>query len=393
MTGHLHESIFARFWLQGELPDDYWLGEVIEAVIYGTLKNRPGFKVSTALPVGQSVIQLRDRPVASRPLRGSIERRWQTLDTGAGCRRELHRGRAVLDLRYIGVATKRIPAWTSQKCFRYRSRQTTARPPPRAGRRYRATSYSASPCRDTASADRGDPADVSPAVRQNQEDFGRPCWQSDCSRQPLWECGSFRAVVRPRRDTPTGSMCPLRRKLLSMKESDALVRVDKSGLAQLVSSIDVSAMDVDEETTRSVRELVRQDALDAATAKLRAAQRIPVVADVQQQEPEIAADSQLRKAVNEETTKFFRLHLFDCCDEDGDIVQVVVNGEPFSTIPITHEGSLVSVPLAPGANAISLRGIRDGGGGITVSFRTSQGDYFCGRMRVGQERQLGVVIP
>lgn len=175
--------------------------------------------------------------------------------------------------------------------------------------------------------------------------------------------------------------------------ADALVRVDKSGLAQLVSSIDVSAVDVDEETTRSVRDLVRQDALDAATAKMRAAQRIPVVADVQQQEPEIAADSQLRKAVNEETTKFFRLHLFDCCDEDGDIVQVVVNGEPFSTIPITHEGSLVSVPLAPGANVISLRGIRDGGGGITVSFRTSQGDYFCGRMRVGQERRLGVVVP
>ena len=177
------------------------------------------------------------------------------------------------------------------------------------------------------------------------------------------------------------------------QQADVLIHVDESGAAHVVPSIDVSAMDVDEDPSRAVRDSVRSNALEAATASLQAAQRIPVVADVEQQKPELAPDSRLREAVSKEETKFFRLHVFDCCDEDGDVVQIVVNGEPFATIPITHEGALVSVPLAPGGNTVSLRGIRDGGGGITVSFRTSRGDYFCKRMRVGQEHRLGVVVP
>jgi len=177
------------------------------------------------------------------------------------------------------------------------------------------------------------------------------------------------------------------------QQADVVIQVEQSGAAHIVSSIGVSALDVDEDTTRAVRESVRQGALEAATATLQAAQRIPVVPDVPQQKPELAPDSRLREVVIKEETKFFRLHLFDCCDEDGDIVQVVVNGEPFATVPIMHEGALVSVPLAPGSNTVSVRGIRDGGGGITVSFRTSRGDHFCGRMKVGQERRLEVVVP
>jgi hypothetical protein len=177
------------------------------------------------------------------------------------------------------------------------------------------------------------------------------------------------------------------------QQADVVIQVEQSGAALIVSSIGVSALDVDEDTTRAVRESVRQGALEAATATLQAAQRIPVVPDVPQQKPELAPGSRLREAVSKEETKFFRLHLFDCCDKDGDIVQVVVNGEPFATVPIMHEGALVSVPLAPGSNTVSVRGIRDGGGGITVSFRTSRGDHFCGRMKVGQERRLEVVVP
>jgi hypothetical protein len=48
--------------------------------------------------------------------------------------------------------------------------------------------------------------------------------------------------------------------------------------------------------------------------------------------------------------------------------------------------------MTPGTTVITLRGVHDGGGGITVSFQTSQGDFFCQPMDVGEECQVGVVV-
>lgn len=178
----------------------------------------------------------------------------------------------------------------------------------------------------------------------------------------------------------------------SSTSNTALSHVDKSGAASIVAQMEVSSIDVDRETTRRVRSVLQSNAPHDAAQHIRAGQSVPADPAAQQQPPDLVPNSDLARAIEDETTKFFHLDVFDSCDEDGDVVQIVVNGEPFITVPILHEGATISVPLARGANSIALRGIRDGGGGITVSFRTSRGEYFTKRMRVGEEHQFGVVV-
>ena len=105
-----------------------------------------------------------------------------------------------------------------------------------------------------------------------------------------------------------------------------------------------------------------------------------------------AANSDLAAALNDGRTGLFRIELFDCCDEDGDIVELDVNGALFATVPIMHQGTKLSIPLQRGNNTISIRGVKDGGGGVTLSFRTSRGDYFARYMAVGEEYQMNVVV-
>jgi len=88
----------------------------------------------------------------------------------------------------------------------------------------------------------------------------------------------------------------------------------------------------------------------------------------------------------------YRLYLYDNCAEDGDIVDVYIDGVRFCTVPITHAGSTLTVPATRGkTHVVQLRGIYDGGGGITVAFRSSEGDYFTERMAVGQTQTVALV--
>ena len=124
---------------------------------------------------------------------------------------------------------------------------------------------------------------------------------------------------------------------------------------------------------------------------VRAAQPIPVGASAEYEPPNLTDQSPLTEAIKERETKFFHLHVFDCCDEDGDVVEILVNGASFITIPNTHAGSALSVPLAPGNNTIALRGIRDGGGGITVALETGAEPLRLRALRAGES--LRVRIP
>lgn len=179
----------------------------------------------------------------------------------------------------------------------------------------------------------------------------------------------------------------------SHEGANYFLHVDRAGSTQTLPSIEVSARDADRSTTRQVRSALMQNDLAAATAALRAAQKIPSVDNSQgdSRGPEISPDSDLASAIAERKKEFFEIQLFDCCDEDGDVVEILVNEESFATVPITHEGMTLSVPLQPGNNTLTLRGVADGRGGITVSFRTSRGHYYCRSMRVGQEYRMAVV--
>ena len=175
--------------------------------------------------------------------------------------------------------------------------------------------------------------------------------------------------------------------------TNQLVRVDAAGNAQVLPTIGVSATDLDRNATQQVRTALRRSDVMTATAALQSAQGLPTASqnpDVQP--PQIVADSALATALQNGRSELYNIELFDCCDEDGDIVEVIVNGASFATVPITHGGTMLSIPLERGSNTVTIRGVKDGGGGVTVSFRTSRGDYFARYMDVGEEYQMGVVV-
>jgi len=178
--------------------------------------------------------------------------------------------------------------------------------------------------------------------------------------------------------------------------TNLLVQRDSAGGSRTSPAVEVSLADVDAATTLAVRELLQRDDLAGANAALQAAQQLPAVALAQQDSgkvtPVLGPNTHLVTAIRDGSSQFFHLRLFDCCDEDGDVVDISIDGQRLARVPLTHKGTVLSIPLTPGTTVITLRGIRDGGGGITVSFQSSQGDYFSQPMDVGEECQVGVVV-
>ncbi|TWU34894.1 hypothetical protein [Novipirellula artificiosorum] len=177
----------------------------------------------------------------------------------------------------------------------------------------------------------------------------------------------------------------------SQPGAEKVVQISDNGDLQLASAIEVNQQSADRNSSRQIRSLLARGDLFAATAALQSLQSFPD-GDPDVMPPQIAPDSELESALRDRNTELFELQLFDCCDEDGDVVEILVNGVPFATVPILHQGAKVTVPLQSGSNTVSVVGVRDGGGGITISFKTSRGNYFCQKMIVGQTHQMGVIV-
>ena len=175
----------------------------------------------------------------------------------------------------------------------------------------------------------------------------------------------------------------------STSDEATLVHVDLKRNENVVNNISLSRRDDDTNTTRAVRLALRRRDLASAQSKVNSAVIRPKLG----QAIVMDADTDLLRSVSDSRSKFYRLTLFDSCDEDGDVIQLQVNGKAFATVPIMHAGCTLSIPLKPGSNSITLTGIRDGVGGITVAFTTSKGRYFSQRMRVGQQLEIDMVVP
>ena len=177
----------------------------------------------------------------------------------------------------------------------------------------------------------------------------------------------------------------------STTDANLLTKVASNEPISISASIEVSAADIDRSATRKIRSALQRNDITAATIALQAAQRTssPETGVVL---PDLHDDPNLALALEQGRKELFQIELFDCCQEDGDVVAIVVNGSPFATVPIMNAGTLLSVPLSSGENTITIQGTQDGRGGVTLSFRTSRGDFFAGRMRVGEAYQLGVTV-
>lgn len=97
------------------------------------------------------------------------------------------------------------------------------------------------------------------------------------------------------------------------------------------------------------------------------------------------------KAPAQRTTEFFVLQLEDNCVVDGDIVAVQSNGFPSTTVTLAKNAKTIVIPKTPGQPlTVTVVGVHDGGGGITVGASTSTGPIALPVLRPGETVPLTV---
>jgi hypothetical protein len=167
--------------------------------------------------------------------------------------------------------------------------------------------------------------------------------------------------------------------------------LDSQGVPQHGAEVLVSDDDLDATTSQAVASALRAGDLPAVEKAIREAQSIPF------NEPDPTVKPTLSVGLNPDLlrqgTDFYHIYLYDSCDEDGDIVELLLDGVPFAAVPLTHRGATLSVPVSRSVpTQISVRGVHDGGGGITVACRTSQGDFFSRTMAAGEVQSLAIAV-
>ncbi len=174
----------------------------------------------------------------------------------------------------------------------------------------------------------------------------------------------------------------------STEFAQQLIHIDEEGNSQALRSISVSRADLSQNASPRNQSVLSSSGPTTAISALHSLQNLQAVAKAAAMNPAIT----LANAMRNGRAELFEIELFDCCDEDGDVVEILLNGAPFAAVPLTHGGSVVAIPLAPGRNSITVLATHDGGGGVTVSLRTSHGEYFARYMDEGESHQMGVVV-
>jgi hypothetical protein len=186
-------------------------------------------------------------------------------------------------------------------------------------------------------------------------------------------------------------------------DAGMLGHVNAGGSLAFVSQIRLTDADRDAATTNSIAAALRAGNVAAAETALAAAQTISAVPDPQSAAPTPSPLPRvlptltpgLRRAILDGSSTFFMIYVFDTCDQDGDVVDILVGGERYATIPLTHHGATLSIPIPHGSGLdVAVRAVRDGeGGGVTLGCRTSTGDFLTGALPEGQIVPLRFATP
>lgn len=188
--------------------------------------------------------------------------------------------------------------------------------------------------------------------------------------------------------------------------------VGAGGTKTATDRVPLSDEDADAPTTAAIRQALLAGDTALADQRFREAQRIepapptalPDAADAHAAtaspapsalEPiEATLTTGMREEIRRGDARFFHIHLYDSCWDDGDVVEILLNGQPTFLVPISNSGATLSVPVSTtGVTVVAVRGVYDGGGGITVACRTSRGDGFVRVMAPGEVQPLGVAQP
>ena len=180
------------------------------------------------------------------------------------------------------------------------------------------------------------------------------------------------------------------------RETNMLTHIGPNGMQSLVPVVQVGQADFASDVTESIRSALWKDEVAVANQRIETEVQATTAIDAKtsaEVQHDFSSDPDMVLAIKRGDTKFFQLQMRDCCHEDGDVVSLAVNGTPYATIPLTHAGAVVTLPLSSGVSLVTLTGVKDGGGGITIQFSSSQGDYFARAMKEGEEYHIGVAAP
>ena len=92
-------------------------------------------------------------------------------------------------------------------------------------------------------------------------------------------------------------------------------------------------------------------------------------------------------------SRSYLLHLYDSCAEDGDAVEVLIGQRSLGVFPLNNLGTNLTVPVyGNNPTPLTIKGVKDGGGGITVACRTSLGQGFVRTLEPGEEQLVFVNV-
>jgi hypothetical protein len=163
--------------------------------------------------------------------------------------------------------------------------------------------------------------------------------------------------------------------------------------ASVTKQFSLSKVDADLKATEYLKGLLagtkKQEPAGASAADpLRGAANAAALKALATTSPKTAADIQSGRSV------LYRLYLLDFLAEDGDHVELFVNGVGHGDLYLKNAGKEVLIPLSPGApTRMKLLATGDGGGGVTVGFVSSLGEARTRIMNVGQSEEWVVTVP
>lgn len=103
------------------------------------------------------------------------------------------------------------------------------------------------------------------------------------------------------------------------------------------------------------------------------------------------ADPSWAHAYEADEARPLTLRLWDTHDNDGDRVEVLVNGLRVDVVQILNGGTQVQVPvLKSGATVVTVKAVYDGGGGVTLGLSGGRGEVRMRVLQVGESE--GVLL-
>jgi len=118
-------------------------------------------------------------------------------------------------------------------------------------------------------------------------------------------------------------------------------------------------------------------------------------AETEQAVRQVLADApaETRASIAGGNTVIYSLHVLDDVVEDGDVVEIFVNGTSYGQVTLSSGGQDILIPLPVGTTAkVHALAVQDGGGGVTFGVTTSQGEIRSTVMAVGQSDDWSVTI-